>query len=405
MSKYNMNKFERVLITSIYKRDTRIEIFEENEYKLQVNKYDKKGCGGICEIVGLDEFQVKPYFDIDAKIELDKLFDETIIDDIEVDIKKICNAEIYRSKREPREYDGKMKYSFRLYLKARISYANIPVVFEKVFDKYDIIDKSVYNRNRILFTPMNKIKKDDIVPELKIVNGEIFDNCATYIKKDYIDLDLQIEKKESLKEEIKFNDDLCDNTETTYDGKLNFNEIITKLSKDRATSYNDWFYIGVALINLYYRKIITRGQIYDMFDLFSSKADNYDADSVIKVIDTNINRFDGKGYGIKYLLDCLKVDNEEYYKSITKKDMIIDGSNDDIGASEIVINYYKKSLIICKGVLYVNDNNIWICGDKQVDKLLIDMIGKLDIMFYGADGKRQYHYNKASNILKIVLFV
>ncbi len=31
---------------------------------------------------------------------------------------------------------------------------------------------------------------------------------------------------------------------------------------------------------------------------------------------------------------------------------------------------------------------------KQVDKLLIDMIGKLDIMFYGTDGKRQYHYNK-----------
>ncbi len=77
-----------------------------------------------------------------------------------------------------------------------------------------------------------------------------------------------------------------------------------------------------------------------MFDLFSSKADNYDADSVIKVIDTNINRFDGKGYGIKYLLDCLKVDNEEYYKQIIKNDMIIDGSNDDIGASEIGINYY-----------------------------------------------------------------
>ncbi len=29
----------------------------------------------------------------------------------------------------------------------------------------------MYNRNRILFTPMNKIKKDDVVPELKIVNG------------------------------------------------------------------------------------------------------------------------------------------------------------------------------------------------------------------------------------------
>ena len=64
----------------------------QNEYKLQVNKYDKKGCGGICEIVGLEEFQVKPYFDIDAKIDLDKSFDETIINDIENDIKKICDT-------------------------------------------------------------------------------------------------------------------------------------------------------------------------------------------------------------------------------------------------------------------------------------------------------------------------
>ncbi len=42
MTKYNINNFEKALITSIYKRDTIIEIFEENEYKLQVNKYDKK---------------------------------------------------------------------------------------------------------------------------------------------------------------------------------------------------------------------------------------------------------------------------------------------------------------------------------------------------------------------------
>ncbi len=108
MSNYSRNKFERALITSIYLRDTRIEIFEENEYKLQVKKYDKKGCGGICEIVGLDEFQVKPYFDLFAKIELDKLFDATIVDDIEADIKKTCNAEIYKSKREPREYEWKI---------------------------------------------------------------------------------------------------------------------------------------------------------------------------------------------------------------------------------------------------------------------------------------------------------
>ena len=80
--------------------------------------------------------------------------------------------------------------------------------------------------------------------------------------------------------------------------------------------------------------------------------------------------------------------------------MIINGSNDDIGASEIVINHYKNYLIICKGLLYVKDDNIWVNGKDQVDKLLIDMIGKLDIKFYGADGKRQYQYNRSIKHIK-----
>ena len=76
-------------------------------------------------------------------------------------------------------------------------------------------------------------------------------------------------------------------------------------------------------------------------------------------------------------------------------DMIIDGSNDDIGASELAINYYRDFLIICDGILYVKDNDVWISDEKQVDKILINMIGKLDILFYGADGKRTYHFNKS----------
>ncbi len=87
--------------------------------------------------------------------------------------------------------------------------------------------------------------------------------------------------------------------------------------------------------------MISRGQICDLADLFSSKADNYNANDVSNKIDTNISRLNGKGYGIKFLLECIKVDNEEYYKQITKKDMIINGANDDIGAGEIVINYYR----------------------------------------------------------------
>ncbi len=53
-----------------------------------------------------------------------------------------------------------------------------------------------------------------MMPDRKFVNGNIFENCATYIKADYIDLDLKIEKKKGVNEEIKFNDNLCDDTET-----------------------------------------------------------------------------------------------------------------------------------------------------------------------------------------------
>ncbi len=69
--------------------------------------------------------------------------------------------------------------------------------------------------------------------------------------------------------------------------------------------------------------------------------------------------------------------------------MMIDSENYDIGTSEIVVNHYRDSLIICKGILYLNDDNVWISNEKQADKLLIDMIGKLEIKFLGADGKRK----------------
>ncbi len=55
-----------------------------------------------------------------------------IIYDIENDIKKICKVEIYKSKRESREYNGKMKYSFRLFLKQEYRM----VIFQYHLKKY-----------------------------------------------------------------------------------------------------------------------------------------------------------------------------------------------------------------------------------------------------------------------------
>ena len=400
--KSNNQNFGRVLISSIFNRDTRVPVKTEADYMKQFELKNKKQ-GGLCEIVGLDEYQVKPYFDVDGKID----FTDDIIDNINTDIQKVYNNDIYISKREPRNENGVMKYSYRLYLKARINYKNIPILFKEVFDKYKAIDNSVYDPKRILFVPLSDRKKNLDVPVLTNIKGSIFDCCATYIQEDYEDLDTLVVKDIEPKNQspvddllTKINKMLFDDETSTNDCKFNFNEIMTKLSKKRASVYKDWFYICVSLINLFHRKIITRGQIYDLFDLFSSKADNYNADSVSKVIDTHISRFDGKGYGIKYILDCLKNDDVEYYKLIMKNDLIIEGANDDIGAAKIVIDHYKELFVICKGVLYVKDNDIWINNEKQVDKLLIDMIGKLDIMFYGADGKRKYHYNTSIKHIK-----
>jgi hypothetical protein len=179
------------------------------------------------------------------------------------------------------------------------------------------------------------------VPSLNPIDCSIFECCASYIKGEFEDGDSKI-PKEPVKEEVKFSSILCDSNEVAYDGELNFNEIMTKLSKQRATNYSDWLYVIVANINLFHRKIISRGQVYDLSLLLSSTADTYDADGVCKAIDTNLSRFNGKGCGIKYLVECPKVDNPEYYKQITKKDMIIDSANDDIGASEIVVSNYHK---------------------------------------------------------------
>ncbi len=61
----NKSKYERILIliSSVYKWNKRVECLNVIQYNSQKTIVDKRGCGGICEIVGLEEYQVKPYFD------------------------------------------------------------------------------------------------------------------------------------------------------------------------------------------------------------------------------------------------------------------------------------------------------------------------------------------------------
>ena len=84
-----MSNFGRVLTTCIWDKKengfSKIPVYSEGEYLEEFDKRNKKG--GFCEIVGLKEFQVKPYLDIDPKGE----FDYSLIDNIKAYINEIIS--------------------------------------------------------------------------------------------------------------------------------------------------------------------------------------------------------------------------------------------------------------------------------------------------------------------------
>jgi len=340
MLKYNTNKmdnFNRVLITSIFDvkpNFRRISINNETEYMKQLAIMNKTQ-GGLCEFVGLAEFQVKPYFDIDFKDIDNKGFDESIIDEIANDIKKVYANDIYIAKRDVRECEVRIrseyikvdKYSYRLYLKARISYCNIPIVFKSILEKYDCVDKSVYDSNKRLFAPLSNRKRNEDVPPLNVVNGSIFDCCATYIQEDYEDLDLLVKskvepKQTSLKndivsvdEDIKDEDDVNDNDKYTKLQKL-----INKLSENRSSNFDTWINVNWCLINICKKEGISSTKMNRLIHQFSKLSkSNYDEDKVDEWIDKNIDRIRENGYGWKYLYQtCIKEDAPEYYDKLTQ---------------------------------------------------------------------------------------
>lgn len=337
MLKYNTNKMEnfgRVLISSIYKRDKRIEIKDDETYTKTL-KVMNKNEGGLCEIVGLTDYQVKPYFDIDYKDVEKKGFDERIIDDMCNDIRRIYNNDIFTATRDVRDVEERYnreyircnKYSYRIYLKARITYSNIPILFKDVFDKYDIIDKSVYNPNRILFTPLSNRKRDEDVPPLNVIKGTIFDCCATYILEDYEDLDLRVVKESPKSMDMK--NVLCDDTEDNdiddeedkktdkYD-KLKF--YIGKLKFSRSDNFETWIKMCWCIMNICSKENITRRKCEKLIHIFSKLSkSNYEEDKVDEWIDKNFDKKKEIGYGWTYLVHtCIKEDDNEYYENITK---------------------------------------------------------------------------------------
>lgn len=319
-----MNKYNRVLISALQHKKNElpppIPITTLSEYE-KIAKKNNKNSGGICEIVGLDEYQVKPYFDIDDKNGI--LEDSSIIYQIIDDIKSIYNNDVYKAYREPRPVDGKIKYSWRLYVKAKISWQNIPIVFKEVIDKYStLVDISVYQKNRRLLTPLSNKKVNQEVPELKVLDCDIFDCCATYIKEDYEDLDIKFKniiEKFNIQicktDEIKDDDDEFDN-----DKYKKLQNLINKLKDERADTYDNWINMMWCIINIGNKEGLNEDKIKRLMHLFSKKSkSNYDEDKVDKWIDDNLNNIRENSYGWKYLYEtCIKNDAPDYYNKLTK---------------------------------------------------------------------------------------
>jgi len=323
--------YGRVLISSIWKKvdnpskgikAVRIPIRTEEEYLDYFNKMNVQQ-GGYCEIVGLNEFKVKPYFDYDDKSENVPI---DIENQIEKELLKVCPTEVFICGREEREVEGLRgqtfkKFSRRFYVKAQISYFNIPIIFKEVFDKFPCLDKSVYDYSRVMMAPLSNRKKNEIVPELKTIKGTIFDNCASYIKEDYLDLDLKVIKVETKVDCEDRDEDIIDEDEDNDDKYLKLQKIINLMTEKRAADFDSWIKVCWAILNIGKKENINVKKIERLIHKFSSKSNsNYNEDKVDEwLIKNPIENLREVGYGWNYLYQtCLKEDAPEYHKKLTQ---------------------------------------------------------------------------------------
>ena len=406
MNKIAMNTYKVIkCIENPRKRDYPVNLASEKELKNHTDLDKYKGC---CELVGSNWGQSRLYFDYDGYETINN-FDQ-FIEELQ---SYVLGKEIYNAKRGPRfeEKKQKTKFSRRTYVdNIRLTNTNIPIIFKDLFKKYPELDTSVYDNARVLYLPFTSQKLDTKtntnfdVPKLEPDNCNAIKCCASWIEETFEDWDALKKDKiilEKLETELHDNKSKFEKIEKSsgkgseeHDDKIDkLHEIIVKLHSDRAKERGDWMNGLWAIRNICVRNEIRKSKGHELCHLFSAKSTTYDEDGVEKWIDTEYDTAREKGYGWKFLLDWLKEDNPEYYKKLTEKQVLIESANDDIGASKIVVEHYKQSLVICNGVLYVNHNNIWVGNEKQVDKILIEMIGQLDIKFLGADGKRKYSYN------------
>ena len=319
--------FNKVLIyksTKTVKTPENLIICESPEEYNQLLENDKEG---LCELIGGKNQQIKPIIDIDQyNTDID-------IEAFKTDLNEIFpNKEFKYCKRKPRPYNGKMKYSYRVYVQdVRISYINLKQLILEIYKlniKYPGIDDGLYIPSRILYTPNTKykydlkLKKYYEVPQLKIMDdAELFECCASYIEETFEDWDLKMPpieiKKEIIEPKFNDNDNDYDETPNKYNRLVH---LINMISPIRSDNFDTWIKFNWCLINICNKEHISKRKGIELIHQFSKlSTSNYNENDVDNWIDENYDRVKEKGYGWNYLIHtCIKEDNPKYYETISK---------------------------------------------------------------------------------------
>lgn len=291
---------------------------------------DKKG---IVEFIAGKNQKVKPFFDLDQK-EFDINIQEFI-----ADLKVIFpDKKIKYCKRKPRPYNGKMKYSYRVYvMDTMISRENMIHLCNhyKLKEKYDAIDFNMYKGTSVLHIPNTKYKYSKEkgfyeVPKLELMeDASLFDCCASFIEEYFDDWDLKIPKIEIKIDEpiIKYKD-IDDDNDEEFSSKDKYNyefilEIINNLKNERAKEYDDWINVVFSIIGAGKKSSLSKKTIKDLVHHFSKKHSNYEEDKVEEWLDTNLKKQleKEKTYGYRQLIHTyLKEDNPTFYETKFNKD-------------------------------------------------------------------------------------
>ena len=362
----------KIILIGLYDKINDETIWDKKVLVDNTEEYFKtiKNMNLSVELVGGISQKVKPYFDIDLKIEKNHRFDECSnlvkwSNEIQNMFKLKNGNDIYILKREPRQLEtGETKYSYHIIVdKIKISHKNI----KRLINQHNLPkewDRACYSTNQGIYAPYVKGKKDN--PDLpafepySIFNGyieldkvNIYNYSISYIEKDFKDWDdLIITEDKKLDYKIIKYDIIEEDDEELNNSNDTLNELTEKLkniSPTRYDDYDEWINIMFSIINISTKYKIGKKKAKYLMHEASQISKNYDEDKVDDWIQKNYDRVEGKqGYGFPYINMKLKEDNPEFYEKNMKK------------TYEIVKKEFDKKVFKC-----VNPLGFIVLNDKQ----------------------------------------